>query len=309
MAAAAQLRSERGQILPFLALGVLSVLLGIAALVIDVGSWYQAKRQLQSVADAAALAAVQELPAADPTQAAAVARRFAVANGVALREAPRFTTSELPNDTVEVVAEENHPAFFARVFGLDSVTIRRRAVARAVPVAKAALVVPIAVSASHPVLVCGAACFGRTVTLTYESGAVGAPGAFGFVDLANTQGSVSEPALAEWVRRGYPAPVPARDYESVPGNRFNGRPVRHALDELVAARRPVLLPVYSRVGGEGENATYTVVGFAGFSLSAWDPYAGGSTTTITGVFRSLVTRGVGAPGTPYFGAKTVRLVA
>ena len=294
--------------MPLLALGLLSVLLGIAALVIDVGAWYQAKHRLQSVADAAALAAVQELPAADPGPAAEVAARFAKVNGSPLGSPPRFTSTELPYDTVEVVVEREHPAFFARIFGIDSVTIRARAVAEARPLAETSRVAPLAVSAANPVLLCGARCFGETVTLTYDSDVIGAPGAFGFIDLANSHGSVPEPELAGWVRSGYSDDLPVGLYESIPGNRFNGRSVRDALDELAATGRAVLLPVYSAVAGSGENALYTVVGFAGFSVSAWEPNAEGSVTTITGSFRQLVARGTGAPRTPYFGAKTVRLV-
>ena len=47
-------RSERGQS-TVLTLVFLTVLLGMAALVLDVGSWYRTKRAEQSTADAAAL--------------------------------------------------------------------------------------------------------------------------------------------------------------------------------------------------------------------------------------------------------------
>ena len=40
----------------------LTVLMGMAALVIDVGSWYRAHRAAQSTADASALAGAQALP-------------------------------------------------------------------------------------------------------------------------------------------------------------------------------------------------------------------------------------------------------
>ncbi len=54
-------RGESGQALVFVVV-VLFVLVGMAALVIDGGSWYRAQRQLQRAADAAALAGAQELP-------------------------------------------------------------------------------------------------------------------------------------------------------------------------------------------------------------------------------------------------------
>src|SRR5581483_8960273 len=55
------MRAEGGQILPLLALGLLAVLLVVAALVVDFGRAYVVKRQLQAVADAAALAGAQAL--------------------------------------------------------------------------------------------------------------------------------------------------------------------------------------------------------------------------------------------------------
>ena len=54
-------RSESGQAV-VLSVVWMVVLLGMAGLVIDVGSWYRSQRNLQSDADAAALAGAQELP-------------------------------------------------------------------------------------------------------------------------------------------------------------------------------------------------------------------------------------------------------
>ena len=47
-------------------------LLGMAAMAVDVGSWYKAQRSLQAAVDAAALAGVQALPE-DPVKAKALA--------------------------------------------------------------------------------------------------------------------------------------------------------------------------------------------------------------------------------------------
>ena len=76
------LRDERGQAF-VLVVASLVVLLGMAALGIDVGSWYKAQRHDQAVADAAALAGSQALPD-DPSQAQALALDYANKNGVAL---------------------------------------------------------------------------------------------------------------------------------------------------------------------------------------------------------------------------------
>ena len=53
--------NEKGQVVIIAALLIVS-LLGMTALVVDVGSIYEERRQTQTVADAAALAGAQDLP-------------------------------------------------------------------------------------------------------------------------------------------------------------------------------------------------------------------------------------------------------
>ena len=71
--------SDRGQA-TVLTLVFLVVLLGMAALVLDVGSWYRADRATQSAADAAALAGAQALPSS-PSNAGALASQYTTKNG------------------------------------------------------------------------------------------------------------------------------------------------------------------------------------------------------------------------------------
>jgi Flp pilus assembly protein TadG len=74
----ARLARDEGQVLPLLLVGLLVVLLGISALVIDVGQAYVLKRKLQATADATALAAADVLP--DVGAAGATADAFGPAN-------------------------------------------------------------------------------------------------------------------------------------------------------------------------------------------------------------------------------------
>src|SRR5580658_7830400 len=69
------LRDQSGAISLVAALSIM-VLLAIAAIVVDIGSLYFARRNLQSTNDAAALAAVQ-----DPNNASAVAASVFANNG------------------------------------------------------------------------------------------------------------------------------------------------------------------------------------------------------------------------------------
>lgn len=298
------MRREDGQVL---APVLLALLVFTAAFVIDVGSWYLSQRRLQSAVDAAALAAAAQLPG-DTAAATAAAERYAALNGGALASDPVFSTRYLPADTVEVDAEREAPLFFARVVGVEGVTVHAHAVATAAPLVSAARVIPIGVSRGTPVLVCGPACFGETATLEYDRATVGAPGAFAYLDLANARGAVGTPTLAAWVRDGYPDEVPLGAYDSDPGNRWDSGPVRGALDALVAARATVLLPVYAGVSGRGANARYDIVGFAGFRLLARDTHGGGTESTLTGTFVTYVHQGAGGPPAEYFGAKSVSLV-
>ena len=119
---------------------MLVVLLGFAALVIDVGYAYYAHRQLQASADAAALAGAQELP--NPARAELIAREYSSSDGKKNEhhDIPDVTTTvttkclgSIPGcDPVNaVVVLEKAPAktFFAGLFGIDEIKITARSTA------------------------------------------------------------------------------------------------------------------------------------------------------------------------------------
>ena len=72
-----KIMNQRGQSM-VMSIVFLTVLMGMSALVIDVGSWYRAHRAAQSTADASALAGAQGLP--DTAQATALANEYAGKN-------------------------------------------------------------------------------------------------------------------------------------------------------------------------------------------------------------------------------------
>jgi Flp pilus assembly protein TadG len=75
----ARFTSERGQVLMFIAL-LLPVITAMAGMAVDIGSYAADRTQLQSAADAIALAAARELP--DTSEAAAVASLWAEKNDI-----------------------------------------------------------------------------------------------------------------------------------------------------------------------------------------------------------------------------------
>ncbi len=128
------LAAEGGQAIVLVVISLV-VLLGMAALVIDIGYVYYTHRSLQASADAAALAGAQELP--DPTQAVAVARQYtaesgaknarADVNGVTTTITTKCITSIPGCDPVNaVVVVEKAPTktFFAGVLGINAFNIK-----------------------------------------------------------------------------------------------------------------------------------------------------------------------------------------
>lgn len=108
----------------------MGIVLGIAALAIDVSSWYQRHHQAQVVADSAALAAANCLAnpntgptpectsTADTSDAQTLAVNYASANGLAISASN--VVFNTPSSTVKVTASVNAPAFFATIFNISS---------------------------------------------------------------------------------------------------------------------------------------------------------------------------------------------
>jgi Flp pilus assembly protein TadG len=143
-------RDQRGAVLIIVAIILPFVLLGFAALAIDLGSFSQQQRQAQSAADAAALAGAQDLPGS-ATSATADAKSYVISNmpGVphtypvtcATPPAPGVCiTTPVSSDTtkISVTVTENVPSFFGRIFGINNTNVSATATAQATNVAVAA---------------------------------------------------------------------------------------------------------------------------------------------------------------------------
>jgi Flp pilus assembly protein TadG len=99
--------------------------IGLAALAIDVGSFYQAQRQAQGAADAAALAGVNYLPTSQGLATTA-------ANNYVAQNYPGAPTPVVtyPSSTqIKVVVSNSTPSFFGRVFGITSANVGAMAIA------------------------------------------------------------------------------------------------------------------------------------------------------------------------------------
>jgi Flp pilus assembly protein TadG len=128
-------RDQRGQSLVLVVISM-TVLLGMAALVLDLGLGWYAKRQLQASVDAAALAGAQELPS--NANAVARAHEFIVKNPTrGVTELQDTTTTKClatapgcsPVNALTVKATAKADTAFARIFGINTMTVGAKATA------------------------------------------------------------------------------------------------------------------------------------------------------------------------------------
>jgi putative Flp pilus-assembly TadE/G-like protein len=137
-------RQEDGQALIFCVL-MLALLLGIASLVVDGGNALLQRRNQQGVADAAAMAAIKDLPAS-PSAADSAARAYATTQNSADQSIVDqvvvtgtssgscdggFGSKTLAPESVCVVVHTNTKGFFSGLLGLDIWKEDARAIAQA----------------------------------------------------------------------------------------------------------------------------------------------------------------------------------
>ena len=295
-------RSQRGQSL-VIVLIFMTALIGMAAAVIDVGSWYRTDRKLQANADAAALAGAQELPESKAAAESAALTWADKNDGGVERKNVKFRSTVVPNDTIEVTAERPAPGFFAKLFGFDSVEVRAKAAARAGVMNRARWAAPVAIDWRHEKLQCE--CWGDPTEIDFEK--VG-PGAFRLMNIDGSYGGTGPTDIGAWIRGGLDAWMDNnRWYYSDPGMKPNSSHVKGALD--FRDETELLFPVYNAVRAQGAGFEYYVIGWAVFHVTGWD-IRGVNDGKIYGYFVDMVWTGVGStsPGSPHFGARTVELI-
>jgi hypothetical protein len=288
---------------------VLAVLLGAAGLVLDVGSWYRADRATQATADASALAGAQKLIDGTP-DARALAQEYADKNGggdITIS----FGHKVVDNDLITVTVARTEPAFFTRLFGIDTVRVNSKATARAGVPSRARYVAPITVNEQHPMLRCG--CFDDPTQVTlinlHNPGGGDAAGSFGLLNLDSQQGggNIGADELGEWVRDGYQDELPLGKYDSAPSANFNSDYIRLALQDRIGTE--LLFPVYREpIVGSGSGAKFDIIGWVGFVPTSFN--IGGSSGTISGYFTKVIWQGLADDtGTvPDYGVRVISLV-
>ena len=309
----ARLKSERGQAFVLTAVAMV-MCLGMAALVLDVGNWFRDKRRLQGTVDAAALAGAQQLPD-DSSGAQSQALSYANKNGGDVAGADIVITSQYqPNDTISVTGQRDDPGIFTKVIAISGAHISAKATARVGPPAQALHVAPMVVYCGHSLIQnCNndhTPQFNVPTTMDYDP--MGAPGAFGMLDLDGESGAIGSSTEAAWITTGFDKYLGLGKYKSDPGAKFGSQNVQGALDQRL--HTILLFPVFKTLDGTGSNADYDIIGWIGFYLQSYDIH--GNSATLHGYFTSYIAQGIlstsapGSGGVPssFFGVKSIQLI-
>ncbi|MDP9884816.1 Flp pilus assembly protein TadG [Sinomonas atrocyanea] len=275
---------ERGAVAVVTAL-LLVVLLAAGALAVDGGMLYAKRAQLQSGADAAAIAVAQKCGASlSDTQCSStspLATSLAQSN---MYQAQAGIASLTVNTTAQTVTAATQPLqpgmqagsvslFLAQTLGITSATLGTTATAAWGSPSKGIAPFPLAFSVCQVQGMVGGAYqllqdhgSGANPSCGYgPSGAV-VPGGFGWlVQDPNQCGATIDIALSEG--------------GSVPGNSgpSNCDTILNQWATAIQAGQTavVLLPVFTAVSGTGSSAIYTLAGFAAFKVLGWK-FSGGT---------------------------------
>jgi hypothetical protein len=308
-----RLKNERGQALVVMALA-LTMMIGMAALALDVGHWFRDKRRLQGTADAAALAGAQQLPTS-PSGAQTMALNYANMNGGNVAGANIIVSSAYePNDTITVNGLRTDSGIFTGLFGVGSVSISAHAKARVGPPAQALAVAPMVVYCGHQLI---QNCTNNhtpqfNVPTTLDFDPMGAPGAFGMLNLDGQNGAVGASTEGQWIQYGFDKYLGLGKYKSDPGAKFSSQNVRSALTSRLNS--VLLFPVFDTLTGNGQNAQYNIIGWIGFYLTSFSVH--GNSATLNGYFVTYIAQGIlaqhspGGGGVPSqnFGVTAIQLV-
>ncbi|MEH7381310.1 pilus assembly protein TadG-related protein [Bacillus sp. JJ1533] len=256
-------KKEDGATIVLIAI-MMSVFLGLLALVADVGNLYLEKAKIQKVADAAALAGAGELPL-NQTQAQMMATKTIELN----KENPSDFSIFIQNNstTIEVIANKEVQLFFARTLGFENPVIRADASVDLMPVTSGVGAVPLGVEYSNSLQ------FGSEVKLKVADATYGnfgalaltGPGAKNYeTDLENGYGFEIKVGDVLNTETGAMA---GKTYTAVT-KRIQACPNQTYLDYSDDCKRLILVPVFKPIliDNAKQVKQVEVVGFATFFI-------------------------------------------
>lgn len=268
------LREESGQSLMVFSL-FLIILIGMLGIVLDLGYANVMQRQMQTAADAAALAGARDLAAGESADTATTRMGDMLTANNADVELSTFTV--INGSTTDVVARISIPTLISGLFGLDKIEIDAHASAATGQMIQAGNLMPFVIEESEWTL-------NQSINLWGDKNG---PGNFGWVRWAGQspstptlQANISNPSQSDLIALG--------DWISgQPGVSFN--PVQGNLNAWIGQTVTVILYDPSETQGNGNNFAYRARGFAHFVITG--TYSHGNQSEIYGTFVSKVTLG------------------
>jgi Flp pilus assembly protein TadG len=263
--------SDRGGISVIVAI-LMVVLLGFAAIAIDVAKLYSERAQLQNGSDAAALMMAQKCAKneSDPDCSASspLAADLANKNAVDRLSNVKSIALDKTNRTVQVTvgaketgsAPNNVSLFFAGVLGIPSAEVTATSRVQWGTPSKGGMILPLAIAECKFNMDSAAGLGSEQVLELAVNGCGGIPGGFGWLkDTTDSSCGITVtagPADAQgaWVYSDTGAPMPS---------------VCTAADLSKLNNQTVLLPLYAVAAGTGSGGTYYIKGFAAFHVTAY----------------------------------------
>lgn len=310
---------ERGGIAVIVAM-LMVVLLSFAAISIDVAKLYSERAQLQNGADAAALMVARACATAAPggdcsSSPSDNVRTLVRGNAVdGLSNVHSVTVNGVAH-TVDVTtsAEEAGSSpnsvsmFFAGILGVTSAEVRASSSVQWGTPVKGIMALPLAVAECKFNLSLDSQAATEQI-LEFGSGCGRVPGGFGWITSAGSQCGLTisvglETDLTTW-------------FSSDPGA---SPPTRCSATDLSQMNnQTVLLPLYDKAAGSGNNAGYFVKGFAAFHVTGyrftsdgWPTGSGLPNKSLRGYFVKFVSisQALELGTAPDYGASVVRLTS
>lgn len=272
---ATRAETERGGVAVIMAI-LMVVLLGFAALAVDVGMLYSERAQLQNGADAGALFVAQKCGSKLPINAvdcnanpSAGLRSLVEGNavdGVSRVEQPLALNAGQQTVTIKVQAREpgkptdGISTFFARALGIATAEVSASASAQWGTPSKGGMVLPLAIAECKFNMGPGASAGSEQVLELAVNGCGGIPGGFGWLNDSKdsecgiTLSAGTAGAAGTWVYSDTGAPMPN---------------VCNSADLSKLNNQTVLFPLYAVATGTGSGGAYYIKGFAAFHVTAY----------------------------------------
>ncbi len=309
--------NERGASSVIVAI-LLVTLLGFVAIAVDVGVIYSERAQLQSGADASAIAMAQKCaknlndPACSTTSelAASLANQNALDGmstvyGIQLDKTAR--TVSVTTSAKETGGVDNSVSlFFANALGIPTKEVGAKSSAGWGSPSKGPVILPLAIAHCKLNIPAGGTRGPEQVLEQSVNGCGGIPGGFGWMQTTSTKCSIAATAGAStnpgiWFSSDTGASVPS---------------TCAAADFTQMNNQTVLLPLYDIATGTGSSGKYYIKGFAAFHVTGYQFASIGWTSgskvdnkTIRGYFVKYVSlaQGFELGSTPDYGASIARL--